>query len=231
MKRTYPSITTSQRYLDALGNHDPLESMRKAPKRVRKLLKGLSRKQLRRQPEEGRWSIHQALAHFADHEFVLGARVRMVASMERPPLVGYDQDAFVRELAHDAVETEQLLADFAAARAANVALLERLPAAAFERVGVHSERGDESLATMLFMYAGHDRMHEAQIQRVRDLVTGVTAAREREAKKAAEALARKAERRAAKLARKAAEEAEKLARKQARELEAAGKRSKSKKRE
>jgi hypothetical protein len=73
-------------------------------------------------------------------------------------------------------------------------------------------------------------MHEAQLQRLRDLVTGVTAAREREAKKAAEAQARKAERRAAKQARKVAEEAEKLARKQARELAAADKSNKSKKR-
>jgi hypothetical protein len=168
MPRAYPKVSTPERYLSALGEHDPIESLRKAPKRLRKVLKGLSKKQLTRRAEEGKWSIKEVLAHLADGEVVLGARMRMVASMERPVLVGYDQDAFVRELRYDDVGAEQLLESFAAVRAINVALLERLPDEALARVGVHSERGDESLATMVFMYAGHDRLHETQIERLKD---------------------------------------------------------------
>lgn len=164
--RTYPPVTTPERYLTALGQRDPLESMRKAPKRVRKLIKAMGRKQLEANVEEGKWSAKQVLAHLADGEVVLGARIRMVASMERPVLVGYDQDAFVRELRYDGVSAEQLLENFAAVRAINVALLERLPDETLARVGLHTERGEESLATMLFMYAGHDRMHEAQLERI-----------------------------------------------------------------
>lgn len=164
--RTYPPLTTPERYLSALGGRDPLESLRKAPKRLRRLIKGLGRKQLEANVEEGKWSMKEVLAHLADGEVVLGARIRMVAAMERPVLVGYDQDAFVRGLRYDKVSSEQLLEDFAAVRALNVALLERLPDEAFARIGVHAERGEESLATMMFMYAGHDRMHEAQLERL-----------------------------------------------------------------
>jgi hypothetical protein len=167
MPRAYPQVSTPERYLAALGEHDPIESLRKAPKRLRKVLKGLSKKQLTRRSVEGKWSIKEVLAHLADGEVVLGARMRMVASMERPVLVGYDQDAFVRELRYDDVEPEQLLENFAAVRAINVAMLERLPDEVLARVGVHSERGDESLATMVFMYAGHDRLHEEQIERLK----------------------------------------------------------------
>jgi len=166
MRRAYPPITTHERYLTALGERDPIESMRKSPRRVHRLIKHLRRKQLERCIDKGQWSIKQVLAHLADHEFMLGARVRMTASMERPTLTGYDQDAFVRHLAHDVLSPRQLFEDFAAARAINVALLERLPQAAWARVALHSERGEESLATMLFMYAGHDRLHEAQIERL-----------------------------------------------------------------
>lgn len=167
MARKYPNITTGPNYLAALGDRDPIESMRKTRKRLAKAIKGLSKSELARCVEEGKWSIKQVIAHLADGEVVLGARIRMIVAMDRPALTGYDQDAFVRNLAYDGVSVDDLLDQFGAIRAANVALLERLDDAAFARVGLHSERGEESLATAVFMYAGHDRLHEAQIERLR----------------------------------------------------------------
>lgn len=178
MARRYPQTNVPERYLQALGTRDPIDSLRKAPKRVRKLVKGLSEKQLARRPEPDKWSIKEVLAHLADGELVLGARMRFVAAMERPTIVGYDQDLFVANLAYERVETEELWETFAQLRAINVALLERLPEAALARVGVHTERGEESLASMIFMYAGHDRIHEAQLGRLAgELRAGRKAAR------------------------------------------------------
>lgn len=160
-----PGPVIPDRYLEALDGRDPFDSMRKAPKRLKKLVKGVSEKKLARTPPSGGWSVKQVLAHLADGEVMIGSRYRMVVAMERPPLVGYDQDAFVERLGIEKLDTETILSDFAHARAANVRLLERLPDDAFARVGLHSERGDESLARMLVMYAGHDLIHEAQIER------------------------------------------------------------------
>jgi len=161
-----PGPVSPDRYLASLDGADPFESMRKAPKRLKKLLKGVSEKRLARRPDSGGWSIKEVLAHLADGEVMLGSRYRMVAAMDRPPIPGYDQDAFVAHLCLEGIDAATLLADFAHARAANVRLLERLPDEAFARVGLHSERGEESLARMLVMYAGHDRIHEAQIERL-----------------------------------------------------------------
>jgi len=161
-----PGPVIPDRYLEALDGRDPFDSMRKAPKRLKKLVKGVSEKRLARTPPSGGWSVRQVLAHLADGEVMIGSRYRMVVAMERPPLVGYDQDAFVERLGIEKLDTKTILSDFAHARAANVRLLERLPDDAFARVGVHSERGDESLARMLVMYAGHDLIHEAQIERI-----------------------------------------------------------------
>ena len=155
------------RYSEALAGHAPIESQRKAPKRVKKLVKGLSEKQLAKRPAPDKWSIKEVLAHLADGEFVLGARIRCVAGMDRPTIVGYDENAFVRNLAVDKTDSEHFLEAYAALRALNVALLERLPEEAFTRVGLHTERGEESLDTMVTMYAGHDRLHEAQIERIK----------------------------------------------------------------
>ena len=166
MSRTYPPAKIEAQYRDALGSQDPIESMRKAPLRLRKLIHGRSKPQRTRRAASGAWSVKEVLAHLADAEMVFGTRLRFVAAMERPTIVGYDQNAFVANLAYDAVEVADISAEFAALRAMNVALLERLPRAAFTRIGRHSERGDESLVAMVFRAAGHDRIHEAQIARL-----------------------------------------------------------------
>ena len=171
-----PGPVIPDRYVSALAGSDPLKSMRKAPKRLRKLIRGLSEEQLAARPAPGKWSIKEVVAHLADGEVMIGSRYRLVAAMERPPLVGYDQDAFVENLYLDEVSTKTLLKDFKAARRANMRLLERLPEAAFERVGLHNERGDESLARMLVLYSGHDLIHEAQIERLRAGLCGDTLA-------------------------------------------------------
>jgi hypothetical protein len=161
-----PGPVLPDRYAAALGGVDPIESMRKAPKRLKKLLKGVSEKRLKARPAESKWSVKEIIAHLADGEVMLGSRFRLVAAMDRPPLLGYDQDAYVERLAIEKARTEDLLEDFAAVRKANVRLLERLPSEALSRVGLHSERGEESLADMLVMYAGHDHVHEEQIARM-----------------------------------------------------------------
>jgi len=162
-----PGPVIPSRYVEALDGADPIVSQRKAPKRVKKLIRGLSEKVLARRPAPGKWSIKEVIAHLADGEVILGSRVRFVAEQDRPPLPGYDQDAFVERLAIDKERTCDLLDAFAAVRAVNVRLLERLPKDAFARVGLHAERGEESIEAMVAMYAGHDRIHEQQIEKIK----------------------------------------------------------------
>ena len=107
------------------------------------------------------------MAHLADSEVILGSRYRLVAAHDRPVLVGYDQDAFVVMLGVENTTTADLLDDFALARAVNLGLLDRLPLESFERVGLHTERGEESILKMLAMYAGHDLHHLRQIETLR----------------------------------------------------------------
>lgn len=165
MQATQPGPVIPQRYVDALGKRDPIELMSKAAKRLRKLLEGRSEKELEWRPAPGKWSIKEVLAHLADGEMMIGSRLRFVAAMDRPVIVGYDQDAFVARLGAEQRSAEECLDEFRALRAINTALLSRLPKEAFARIGMHSERGEESLGHMVRLYAGHDLIHEAQIAR------------------------------------------------------------------
>ena len=161
------SAAVPPRYLEALGGDDPIAAMGEAPDRLRRLVRGLTERQLATRPLPGKWSIREIVAHLADSEVVLGSRYRFVAAMDRPPLPGYDQDAFVANLGVSRATTADLLDDFALARAVNLGLLERVGAAAWDRVGIHAERGEESLGTLVTTYAGHDRIHLAQIETIR----------------------------------------------------------------
>jgi DinB family protein len=175
-----PGPVIPDRYRAALGKADPLESMRYAPRRIQKLVQGLSERELARRPAPGKWSIKEILGHLADGEMIVGSRIRFAAAIDRPPMPGYDQDAFVERLGLERVDSSDLLVAFALARALNVALLERLPKAAWKRVGVHSERGEESIRTMAILNAGHDRIHERQIAELRKgLVAPAAAGRAR----------------------------------------------------
>ena len=168
------------RYRDAIGKDDPFLAMSDAPQKLRKLLKGLTEKQLSRRPAPGKWSIKEIIAHLADGEVVLGSRYRLIAAHDRPAIQGYDQDLFVERLGLENATTDELLYDFEMARAVNIGLLARLPDEAFARVGVHSERGEESIETIVTLYAGHDLVHLAQIETIR---TGLFPPKKKAAKK------------------------------------------------
>lgn len=198
------------KYIAALEGRDPIDALRKGPKRMKKLLKGYSEKALAKQPAPGKWSAKEVIAHMADGEVILGARIRFIAAMDNPPIPGYDQDKFVERLGIDKVKTKALFDAFANMRAINVALLERLPKEAFARVGQHAERGAESIDTMVTMYAGHDFLHELQ------LVRTLEGEPESEAEKAARKAAKQAKR-DAKHADEAAKKALKAAKKKAKQ--------------
>lgn len=165
-----PGPIVPEKYAKALGNDDPFEVMASTPDRLRKLLRGLTERQLSRKPAPGKWSIKEIVAHLADSEVILGSRYRFVAAHDRPTLPGYDQDAFAEKLGPLNAKGADLLDDFAMARAVNLGLFDRLPPEAFARVGLHSERGEESLLSMVSMYAGHDRHHLTQVETI---VTGL----------------------------------------------------------
>jgi uncharacterized damage-inducible protein DinB len=156
--------------LDLLGDQDPLTVLRETPSALRRAIDGVSTEK-RRQPERpGKWSIGQVLQHLADSELVWGWRLRLILAQDRPTLTGYDQDRWAERLRYADSDPAQALEEFVTLRRANLRLLERASPADLKRVGVHIERGEESLEHQRRLYAGHDLMHLAQLARIRQAV-------------------------------------------------------------
>jgi len=70
---------------------------------------------------------------------------------------------------HD-TDIEAALIDFTTLRQANLRLLRRAAPADLLRVMLHAERGEESVAHMIRLYAGHDLVHLRQIARIRQAI-------------------------------------------------------------
>ena len=93
--------------------------------------------------------------------------MRLILAQDRPTITGYDQDQWADNLHYDEAEPAESLETFGVLRRANLRLIERASPQDLRRVGVHSERGEESVEQLRRLYAGHDLMHLQQIARIR----------------------------------------------------------------
>jgi uncharacterized damage-inducible protein DinB len=156
--------------LNLLGDREPTAVLRETPTALPRAIEGLSPRQLHLPERPGKWSIAQILQHLADSEIVGAWRMRLILAQDRPQLTGYDQDLWAERLHYEEADPRESLETFTALRRANLRLIERAAPADLKRVGVHAERGDESLEHLRRLYAGHDLLHLRQIERVRRAV-------------------------------------------------------------
>lgn len=156
--------------LELLGSQDPMQVLRATPAALRRGIDGLTPAALKRPEAPGKWSIAQVLRHLADSDLVWGWRVRLILAQDRPTITGYDQDLWASRLHYDEADPAESLATFDVLRRGNLALIDRAAPGELERVGVHAERGEESVAHLRRLYAGHDLLHLRQIARIRAAV-------------------------------------------------------------
>lgn len=154
-----------------LGNDDPVEVLRSTPASLRRAVEGLTEVQRSTPEAPGKWSVRHVVRHLADSEVVWGWRIRLALAQDRPPLTGYDQDAWADRLAYEESDVVESLEEFRVLRRGHLRLLARCSPADLERVAVHAERGEESVLHMMRLYAGHDRLHLRQIERIKAAVT------------------------------------------------------------
>jgi uncharacterized damage-inducible protein DinB len=156
--------------LGLLGSRDPHEVLESTPQALRDAIAGVSDEQLSRPESPGKWSMRQVVRHLADSELVWGYRLRMVLAHDRPAISGYDQDLWAERLGYAGANVAHAVDEFAVLRRGHLALLSAASTADLARVGVHSERGEESVMHMIRMYAGHDLLHIRQLARIRAAV-------------------------------------------------------------
>ena len=150
---------------DQLGGRQPLAVLAETPEALANLVAGRSADVLRARPFAGKWTPLEIIGHLADVEWVSGYRLRAILGDDRPTIIGMDQERWVEAQGHNERDASELLAAFRTLRQLNLALWRRLTPENLRRVGLHNERGEESLGTMLVLEAGHDLSHINQLHR------------------------------------------------------------------
>jgi uncharacterized damage-inducible protein DinB len=159
---------TAAQYVARMMSHvegqDGLAVLASTPERLKALLQATTREDWTRRPGPGRWSAGEVLAHLADCEVVAGWRVRSILATDGVALQPFDQDAWGRAFKYENVDVGEALATFTAGRASLLSLLSRVDPARLEHHGMHAERGKETIAHLIRLYAGHDVNHLKQIE-------------------------------------------------------------------
>jgi hypothetical protein len=154
--------------LGLVNDRNPVDILRDTPGAVARAVATLTPQKLRTPESEGKWSVAMVIRHLADTDVVWGWRMRLILAHDRPPITGFDQDLWADRLDYASADPNESLETFAVLRRDNLRLIERATPADLERVGVHAERGEESAGYLIRLYAGHDLMHLAQIDRIKN---------------------------------------------------------------
>jgi len=152
--------------LGLVADRNPLDVLGDTAGALARAVATLTPEQIKTPEMPGKWSIAAVLRHLADTEVVWGWRMRLILAQDRPPITGFDQDLWADRLDYANADPNESLETFAVLRRDNLRLIERATPDDLQRVGVHAERGAESAGYLVRLYAGHDLMHLAQIDRI-----------------------------------------------------------------
>jgi DinB superfamily len=161
---------TPQQYTTRIVAHvqgrDPLAVQAATPRKLQRLIKGVSPARLRKRPSPGKWSVAEIIAHLSDAELVGGFRIRMILGSPGTPITAFDQDVWVVSGHYDKRDPRKAVETFRALREANLDLYKTLTPEQWQHYGIHSERGKETVQHVARMFAGHDLNHLAQIEAI-----------------------------------------------------------------
>jgi DinB superfamily len=141
-----------------------IDQYAQGPKRLRAALATVPAEAVKWRPKAGEWSAHEVVCHCADSETNAAGRIRYLLVEQDPLIIGYDQEAWATALDYHAHPLDVALATVDAVRGHTAALLRRVAAEDWQRVGRHTESGRYGAEDWLKIYAEHLEIHSRQIE-------------------------------------------------------------------
>ena len=116
---------------------------------------GLSPEQWREHPIPGTWSVAELVAHLLDCDLVFADRMKRIIAEDSPTLQAFDEQAWITGLVSNAAPVDEAAAFFAANRKWMARILKAQDDSSFARIGMHSEKGRQTLAEVLVYATNH----------------------------------------------------------------------------
>jgi uncharacterized damage-inducible protein DinB len=142
-----------------------LGRMAALPERLAAAVRGLSAADLDRRYRDGGWTLRQVVHHLADSHVNAYVRCKLTLTEDQPPIRAYDEKRWADQPdVAGPIGASLLLVQSVHDRW--LACLRAVPAQAFARTCVHSERGRLTLDDLVATYAWHGDHHVAHINSV-----------------------------------------------------------------
>ncbi|MBX3355486.1 MAG: DinB family protein [Phycisphaeraceae bacterium] len=120
---------------------------------------GLSAADLDAHPIAGTWSMRELVIHMLDSDLAYGHRMRKLAAEKKPLIMGYDETLWSANAALQAGDLKVVASIFELHRRWVAAFLRALPANAWTREGIHSERGIVTIEKLVRTMTEHVPHH------------------------------------------------------------------------
>ena len=149
----------SQLSLPQLNLPALLEEYRRGTLLLREAFNDVAPDRLHQTPTDGSWTLHQIAIHLVDSDLTGSVRMKRVACMDKPPLIGFDESAMASLSGNEKIPLALALDLFDLNRQATLIVLEALPEEAFARTGLHNEAGELNLRDLVEKFVKHLHHH------------------------------------------------------------------------
>ncbi len=143
-----------------------LERLAAGPAALLAALKGTPDDVLRRRTG-GTWSMVENAAHVRDIERVYQARFSKMAFGDNPAFWMLDNDRAAETLKYAEADPADVAKEFKRLREDSIALLRALPHEAWQRTGLHPEKGEITVEQLAVRLADHGDAHIGKIKTLR----------------------------------------------------------------
>ena len=149
-----------------------LDNFRRGTATMKEALRGVTEDEATFVTAPGKWTIRQFVRLVADTEIVVAMRMRQIIAEDRPTLIPFDQELWAAHLGYATADVADSLSRFSSLRDDTAAVLCALAPEAFERVGIHPERGAKTLLEWVTLFGNHVETHANQVRGIRELFAG-----------------------------------------------------------
>jgi len=146
-------------YIALVPGHDAVAALEAQRLHMMQMLSARSEREGNFRYGPGKWSVKEVLGHMADAERVFTYRAMRIGRGDQTALPGFEQDDYVKNGGFGDRKLADLAEEFAAIRAASIALFRSLNDTAWMRRGTASDK-EVSVRALAFMTAGHELHHQ-----------------------------------------------------------------------
>ena len=147
-----------EKYIARVPSGDLIETLARQADDTLSILRGIPDNAADHAYAEGKWTIKEVIGHVCDAERIFSYRLLRIARGDQTPLPGFDENVYAPAGQFGGRTLASLMEEFAAVRAATIALAAGLPAEGWLRTGTASD-SMVSARALAYIIAGHELHH------------------------------------------------------------------------